>query len=197
MAKGEEAFELVTCVDGVRRPRWAAADPVLHAYYDDEWGAPVHGDDHVFERISLEVFQSGLSWATILRKRPAFRRAFAEFHIPTLATWGEAERTRLLADPGIIRNARKVDAVLTNARAALSLSDDGGLSALVWRYALTPQEADYPVGIAGDMLGVPRETAESAALAAELKRRGFTMVGSVNLCAAMCAIGVIPVRAGR
>jgi DNA-3-methyladenine glycosylase I len=137
----------------------------------------------MFERLCLEAFQSGLSWLTILRKRENFRAAFAGFDIEAVAAFGPADRERLLADPGIVRNRAKVDAAMANARAALDLP--GGLAALVWRYADGGRPA--PVTLAD----VPAQTASSKALAKELKKHGFTFTGPVTAYAVMQATGVV------
>ena len=113
--------------DGLARPAWAASDPLMQEYYDTEWGMPVRDERGMFERLSLEAFQSGLSWATILRKRPAFRAAFDDFEPDRVAAYGDADVDRLMADAGIVRNRRKVDATITNARATVALRADGGL----------------------------------------------------------------------
>ena len=117
------------------RCSWAGSAPEYLAYHDDEWGVPVHGETALFERFTLEAFQSGLSWITILRKRPAFRAAFAGFDAEQVAAFDDTDRARLMADAGIVRNARKVDAAIANARAVLDLRDDGGLDAYVWSFA--------------------------------------------------------------
>ena len=118
--------------DGLTRPGWAAVDPLLRDYYDTEWGMPVTDERGVFERVSLEGFQAGLSWATILRKRPAFRAAFHDFDPDRIAGYGDRDIERLLADPGIVRNRQKIVATIGNARATVELRDDGGLAALIW-----------------------------------------------------------------
>ncbi|WP_206068984.1 DNA-3-methyladenine glycosylase I [Nonomuraea composti] len=159
------------------------ADPMYLAYHDEEWGRPVKGDDAVFERVSLEAFQSGLSWLTILRKRENFRAAFDRFSIPKVAAYTEADVERLLADAGIIRNRAKIEAVIGNARAALDLP--GGLSELVWRHA----EPGAPVP--RTMADVPAVTPGSKALAKELKRHGFRFVGPTTAYALMQAIGLV------
>src|SRR5919107_4270556 len=120
--------------DGLARPVWAAVDLLLRDYYDTEWGMPVRDERGLFERISLEAFQSGLSWATILRKRPAFRAAFDDFDPDAVACYGEADVARLMADAGIVRNWRKIEATIANARATVRLRDEGGLVDLVWSY---------------------------------------------------------------
>lgn len=188
MAKGTESFRLVTCEDGKRRPEWAASDPMLMEYFDNEWGVAVHSERGVFERLVLESFQSGLSWATILKKRPAFRRAFRDFDPEKVARFGPADISRLMENPAIIRNRRKIDAAIANAKATLALRDDGGLADLVWSYA--PKERV----IAKGSVKVPAQIPESVALAADLKRRGFVWVGPVTVCAMMLALGVVDVR---
>ena len=128
--------------DGLARPVWASVDPLLRDYYDTEWGMPVRDERGMFERLSLEAFQSGLSWATILRKRPAFREAFAGFDPEAVAAFGDPDVERLMADAGIVRNRAKVLATITNARATLAMRDDpeGDLAAFVWSF----RPADTP-----------------------------------------------------
>ncbi|WP_433497920.1 DNA-3-methyladenine glycosylase I [Sphaerimonospora sp. CA-214678] len=167
----------------VIRCGWADSAPDYAAYHDGEWGRPVRGDDGVYERLTLEAFQSGLSWLTILRKRENFRTAFAGFSIPAVAEFGEADVKRLMADPGIVRNRAKIDAAIANARAASQLP--GGLSDLVWRYAGEP---GTPPGTLAD---VPARTPASTALAKELRRHGFRFVGPVTVYALMQAIGLV------
>jgi DNA-3-methyladenine glycosylase I len=173
--------------DGLARPEWAASDPLMQAYYDTEWGMPVRDERGLFERISLEAFQSGLSWATILRKRPAFRAAFDDFDPEAVAGYGEADVERLMADAGIVRNRAKVLATLTNARATLALRDDpeGDLAAFVWSFrpADTPQPHTYAE--------VPTRSAESLALSKALKRKGFAFVGPTTMYALMEAVGIV------
>ncbi len=167
------------------RPRcgWALSAPEYVAYHDDEWGVPLHGDDALFERMSLEAFQSGLSWITILRKRPAFRAAFAAFSIARVATFDDADVQRLLSDAGIVRNRQKIEAVLTNARLALQLDD--GLDALLWSFA--PGQQVRPATLAA----VPATTAESTAMAKRLKQLGFRFVGPTTAYALMQATGMV------
>ncbi|WP_204072994.1 DNA-3-methyladenine glycosylase I [Planotetraspora phitsanulokensis] len=167
----------------VNRCAWATSAPDYIAYHDDEWGRPVHGDDRVFERITLEAFQSGLSWLTILRKRENFRRAFAGFSIPEVAAFDESDVERLMNDAGIVRNRAKVDAAIANARAAAELPD--GLCRLVWKFA--DPSSPVPAGL-GD---VPAQTAASKALAKELKKHGFRFVGPTTAYALMQAIGLV------
>ena len=171
--------------DGLARPAWAASDPLMQEYYDTEWGMPVRDERGMFERLSLEAFQSGLSWATILRKRPAFRTAFDDFDPDRVAAYGDADVERLMADAGIVRNRRKVDATITNARATVALRADGGLVELVWSFrpASTPTPSSYDE--------VPTRSEESLALAKELKRRGFAHVGPTTMHALMEAVGIV------
>lgn len=175
----------VLCEDGLRRPPWAARDPLLREYYDTEWGMPVRGEAELFERLVLEGFQSGLSWATILRKRPAFREAFAGFDPDAVAAFGEADVARLMDDARIVRNRRKIDAAITNAKATVALRADGGLEELIWSFR--PERTPEPRTLAE----VPSTSAESEALARELKRRGFAFVGPVTMFALMEAVGVV------
>ena len=179
--------DLVVGDDGLARPAWAATDPLLREYYDTEWGMPVRDERGVFERLSLEAFQSGLSWATILRKRPAFRDAFAGFDPDAVAGFGEADVDRLLADARIVRNRAKVLATITNARATVRLRDtvDGGLAGLVWSYR--PESTPRPHRFAD----IPTQSEQSVALAGDLKRRGFRFVGPTTMYALMEAIGII------
>jgi len=158
--------------------------PEYVAYHDEEWGRPVRDDAALFERLTLEAFQSGLSWLTILRKRPAFRAAFAGFAIEKVAAFGPADVARLLADPGIVRNRAKVEAALANARAAADLPD--GLAALLWSFAPPPRPR-RPASFAE----VPATTPESTAMAKDLKRRGFRFVGPTTAYALMQASGMV------
>lgn len=177
--------DLVVGDDGLARPRWAAHDPMLRDYYDTEWGMPVRDERGLFERLSLEAFQSGLSWATILRKREAFRRAFAGFDPDAVAHFGETDVERLLADPGIIRNRRKIEATIRNAAATRDLREIGGLPAFLWgfRPATTPE----PQSLAD----IPTRSPESEALARALKARGFAHVGPTTMYALMEAVGIL------
>ena len=176
---------LVRGPDGLARPAWAATDELLRSYYDTEWGLPVTDERGVFERLSLEAFQSGLSWATILRKRPAFRAAFADFDPEAVAVFDQADVDRLLDDAGIIRNRAKIEATIANAAATVRLRDDGGLADLVWSYQ--PERTPAPATPAE----VPTTSAESVALATELRRRGFRFVGPTTMFALMEAIGLV------
>jgi DNA-3-methyladenine glycosylase I len=166
------------------RCSWATSAPEYVRYHDEEWGTPLHGDDALFERLTLEAFQSGLSWLTILRKRPAFRAAFADFRIPSVAAFTADDEARLLADAGIVRNRAKVAAAITNARAALELPE--GLDALLWSFAPTA-----PRRRPATMADVPALSPESTAMAKELKRRGFAFVGPTTAYALMQATGMV------
>ncbi len=171
--------------DGLARPTWAASDPLMQAYYDTEWGMPVRDERGMFERISLEAFQSGLSWATILRKRPAFRKAFDGFDPDRVAAYDERDVARLMGDAGIVRNRRKIEATITNARATVALRDEGGLVDLVWSFrpAVTPAPTSYDE--------VPTSSPESLALSKALRRAGFTFVGPTTMFALMEAVGIV------
>lgn len=169
--------------DGKLRCPWGLSAPDYVGYHDEEWGRPVRGDQVIFERLCLEAFQSGLSWLTILRKRENFRAAFAGFDIATIAAFTEDDRARLMADPGIVRNRAKINAVMVNAKAALGIP--GGLSELVWRYA--DAGAAAPVTLDD----VPAQTSASKALSTELKKNGFVFTGPVTAYAAMQACGIV------
>ena len=173
--------------DGRLRCPWGLSAPEYVAYHDDEWGRPLHGDQAIFERLCLEALQSGLSWLTILRKRENFRAAFARFDIAAVASFGDEDVQRLLADAGIIRNRAKITAAIANARAALDLP--GGLSELVWKYAGT--YAGEPAGAPRTTGDIPAHTPASKALSAELRRSGFTFTGPVTAYATMQACGVV------
>lgn len=169
--------------DGRVRCPWSTGSELYRDYHDEEWGRPLHGRDALFERLCLEAFQSGLSWITILRKRPAFREAFAGFSVEAVAAFGEHDVERLLADAGIVRNRQKIVASIANARATLAL--DADLDELLWSFA--PPRRSRPAGV-GD---VPAVTPESTAMARELKRRGFGFVGPTTAYALMQATGMV------
>lgn len=175
--------------DGLARPAWASVHDDLREYYDTEWGMPVRDERGVFERLALEGFQSGLSWATILRRREGFRRAFAHFDVDAVAAFGPADVDRLLADEGIIRHRGKIEATLGNARAAIALRDQEGpgttLADLVWSFR--PARTPIPATAAE----IPTTSPESVALAKDLKRRGFRFVGPTTMFALMEALGVV------
>lgn len=174
--------------DGRARTPWAYGDPLLLAYYDEEWGRPVRDERGLFERLSLEAFQSGLSWLVVLRKREAFRAAFADFDPETVARFDARDVERLLEDPGIVRNRAKILATIGNARATVELRAEGGLADLVWSYR--PEQTPRPRSTSE----VPTTSPESVALAKELRRRGFTFVGPTTVFALMEAIGMVDTR---
>ena len=176
--------------DGLVRCDWAVGRPgpdfeLYRDYHDQEWGRPLHGRVPLFERMSLEAFQSGLSWLIILRKRENFRRALSGFDIETVARYTDADVARLMADQGIVRNRAKIEATIANARAAADVDD---LSELLWSFAPTPRPVSQRPAASSD---VPSATAESAAMARELKRRGFRFVGPTTAYALMQATGMV------
>ena len=166
-------------VDG--RCWWGSSTPDYIAYHDEEWGRPVRDSRALFEKLSLEAFQSGLSWLTILRKRENFRVAFAGFDVEKVAAFGEDDVARLMADVGIVRNRQKVDATINNARAAVDLD----LAELVWSFAPEPRARPRTPA------DIPALTPESTALAKELKKRGFRFVGPTTAYAMMQACGLV------
>lgn len=177
--------DLVVGEDGLARPGWAVSDPLLCAYYDSEWGMPIRDERGMFEKLSLEAFQSGLSWLIILRKRPAFRAAFDGFDPDRVAGYTAADVVRLLADPGIVRNRRKIEATITNARATVALREHGGLAELVWSFR--PATTPAPLTLAE----APTWSAESEALATALRKAGFVFVGPTTMYALMESVGVL------
>ncbi|HEU0190790.1 MAG TPA: DNA-3-methyladenine glycosylase I [Mycobacterium sp.] len=171
--------------DGLVRCGWAETGSQLYRdYHDQEWGRPVHGRAALFERISLEAFQSGLSWLVILRKRDNFRRAFAGFDVEAVAGYTDADVARLMADPGIVRNRAKIEATIANARAVAGLGSVD-LAELLWSFA--PPARPRPV----EPGQIPSSTEESTAMARELKRRGFRFVGPTTAYALMQATGMV------
>jgi DNA-3-methyladenine glycosylase I len=171
--------------DGLGRCPWALTHPLNMHYHDAEWGVPVRGEQALFERIMLEAFQSGLSWLTILRKRDAFRAAFAGFDPEVVAAFTDDDVERLMGDAGIVRNRAKILAAIANARATVALREDGGLDAFVWSFA--PETSPAPVSAAE----VPTTSPESVALSKALKARGFTFVGPTTVHAMMEAVGMV------
>jgi DNA-3-methyladenine glycosylase I len=163
-------------------------DPLYEAYHDDEWGHPVTGEQALFERISLEAFQSGLAWITILGKREGFRRAFAGFDPEAVAAFGDDDVARLMADASIVRNRMKIEATIANARAVLGLREQGiDLGELIWSFAPDRDGFEPPV----ELRGLPATTDESRALAKRLKQLGFRFVGPTTAYAAMQACGLV------
>ncbi|MFM6851983.1 MAG: DNA-3-methyladenine glycosylase I [Terrabacter sp.] len=175
----------VVGADGLARPTWASVDPLLMEYYDTEWGMPVRDERGLYERICLEGFQSGLSWATILRKRPNFRAAFADFDPDVVAAYTDRDVERLLGDAGIIRHRSKIPATITNARATIALRDEGGLVDFVW--AFRPADTPRP----NDHSEVPTVSDESKALSKALRKKGFAFVGPTTMYALMEAVGIV------
>jgi DNA-3-methyladenine glycosylase I len=176
--------DLVTGADDVTRCAWSAGDDLYRAYHDEEWGQHQSGDDAMFELLTLEGFQAGLSWITILRKRAGFRSAFADFRIAEVAAFGEHDIDRLLADVGIVRHRGKIEAAVGNARAALALPS--GLSDLVWSFA-----PEAPRSRPSRLAQIPVTTPEATALSKELKRQGFRFVGPTTMYALMQAAGLV------
>jgi DNA-3-methyladenine glycosylase I len=171
--------------DGLARCPWGDSDDVMRGYHDDEWGRPVKGESAHLERLTLEAFQSGLSWRTILLKRPAFRAAFDGFDAEAIAAYDDADVARLMGDAGIVRNNAKVNAAITNARATLALRDHGGLVAFIEGFR---PESWTPPATTDDL---QPKTAESLALSKALKKAGFAFVGPTTMHALMEAIGLV------
>jgi DNA-3-methyladenine glycosylase I len=176
--------DLILDADGTARCWWCGEDPLYRSYHDDEWGRELRGDDALFELLSLEGFQAGLSWLTILRKREGFRRAFAGFSLERVAGFEERDVERLLGDAAIIRHRGKIQATIANAMAALELP--GGLSELVWSYAPPARSARLR-----NRAQMPSQTPESTALSKELRRRGFKFVGPTTVYAFMQSAGIV------
>lgn len=178
-------IDVLTGADGRRRCGWTGDDPDYLRYHDEEWGRPLHGDRELFEKLSLEGFQAGLSWITILRKRPRFREVFAGFAPQAVAAFDEKDVERLLADAGIVRHRGKIEAVIGNARVVAEMAV-GELDALLWSFAPS-RRAGHPLSFAE----VPATTPESAAMSRELRRRGFRFVGPTTLYALMQSSGMV------
>ncbi|MFG2479086.1 DNA-3-methyladenine glycosylase I [Streptomyces fagopyri] len=172
--------------DGALRCPWALSTEDYVSYHDEEWGRPVHGDDALYERLCLEAFQSGLSWITILRRRPGFRAAFAGFEIASVAAFTDADKERLLGDTGIIRNRAKIEATVANARVLAGWAP-GELDELIWSFAPDPDTRPAP----GKLSDVPAVTDESTALSKTLKKRGIRFVGPTTAYALMQACGLV------
>lgn len=176
---------LVYGEDGLGRPAWAVASPLLKHYYDTEWGMPIHEESGLLERLCLEGFQAGLSWELVLRKREAFREAFVGFDADLLASFGDEEVERLMADERIIRNRLKITAVLTNARATVALREEGGLDEFIWSFL--PEETIAPEREED----IPKYTKEAQDMSKALKKAGFKFVGPVTCFSLMEAIGMV------
>ena len=171
--------------DGLVRCAWANGSEMMRAYHDREWGVPLEGEQAMFERLSLEAFQAGLSWATILRKRPAFREAFRDFEVDYCAGLSDADIDGLMDNAGIIRARAKIEATRNNAIRTIELRGEGGLEAFILSF--TPEVQPEP----RTMADLQTSSAESAALAKELRRRGFKFVGPTNMYALMEATGMV------
>jgi len=172
-------------VQGPVRCGWATGQQIYRDYHDQEWGRPVRDPMALFERLSLEAFQSGLSWLLILRKRKNFRRAFAGFDIETVAGYTDADVQRLMADQGVVRNRAKIEATIANARAAVGLGSPAALSELLWSFAPPPRPRP------AEACEIPSATEESKAMARELRRCGFRFVGPTTAYALMQATGMV------
>jgi DNA-3-methyladenine glycosylase I len=182
--------DLITGADGQPRCWWQGQDPLYRAYHDDEWGRPQASDRTLFEKLSLEGFQAGLSWLTILKKRENFRRAFADFAIEAVARFGPTDVERLLLDDGIVRHRGKIEAVIGNARRALELQAEvGSLAAFVWSFEPLPESR--PARLDRATLGALAQTPESKALSKALKSRGWRFVGPTTCYAFMQAMGLV------
>lgn len=171
--------------NGVARCGWVASSDDYLAYHDDEWGVAVHGETGLYERLTLEAFQSGLSWITILRKREGFRAAFAGFDAAAVAAFGESDFERLMSDSSIVRNRLKIRAAVTNAQAVVRLRGSGGLDDLLWSFAPTGHRRPRTPA------DVPASSPESTELAKALKRNGFVFVGPITTYATMQACGLV------
>lgn len=178
----------MTGPDGRSRCAWVGDDPVYRRYHDEEWGVPLHGDRALFEKMALEGFQAGLSWITILRKRPRFREVFEGFDPVRVAGFGEQDVERLMADAGIIRNRAKIDATISNAALVREMAD-GEFDDLMWSFAPTYPATRDPRP--DSMAQVPAVTPESTALSTALRRRGFRFVGPTTMYALMQSAGMV------
>lgn len=181
---------IVKSEDGRERCFWCGTSPEYVAYHDDEWGVPVDDDERLFEKLCLEGFQSGLSWLTILRKRDAFRRAFADFDIEKVARFGASKVEKLLGDAGIVRHRGKIESTIHNAQRATELIEEcGSLAAFVWRFE--PHERDRPRRMTLAELKTLASTPASKALSKDLKKRGWSYVGPTTVYAFMQAMGLV------
>ena len=171
--------------DGLARCPWGAGDPVNLAYHDTEWGLPVEGEAAHFERLTLEAFQSGLSWLTILNKRGAFREVFAGFDADVVSAYAAGDIERLMAEPRIVRNRRKIEAAVANARATIVLREQGGLVDFLWSFRPDSTPAPH------DTTEQATTSPESVALSKALKKVGFAHVGPTTMYALMEAVGIV------
>lgn len=171
--------------DGLPRTPWAYGHPALLTYYDTEWGLPIHDESGLFERMSLEGFQAGLSWLTILKKRERFREVFEDFDAEAVAGFDEPVIEQLLADPGIIRHRGKIEACINNAKATIALREEGGLDEFLWSFQ--PEDTPRPRTVSE----IPTTGPESVALSKALKKKGFRFVGPTTMYALMEAIGMV------
>lgn len=186
----DDSTKLIVGADGVARCWWPGDDPAYLAYHDHEWGRPVADDHRLFEKIVLEGFQSGLSWRTILHKRPRFREVFHDFDPAAVARFGERDVTRLLADAGIVRHRGKIEAAIANARAAVALIEaEGSLARFVWSFEPPPEER--PTRFDAATLRALARTPASERLAKALKKRGFRFFGPTTAYAMMQAVGLV------
>lgn len=186
--------DLVTGDDGLSRCGWVGFDPEYVRYHDEEWGVKLEGDQQIFEKLSLEGFQAGLSWITILKRRPGFRRAFYDFDIPKVAAMTDSDVERLMSDEGIIRNRAKILATINNARTAQVMIEQspGALHELIWSYAPPKQELPTAQSVRPRHLSdVPAQTPASVQLSKELKKRGFSFVGPTTMYALMQSAGLV------
>lgn len=183
--QAEHTSDLIIGDDGLARPLWASRDPLLREYYDTEWGMPVRDERGLFERLSLEAFQSGLSWVTILRKREAFREAFTQFDPDAVAEFTNDHIASLMANAAIVRNRAKIVATIGNAVATQQLREQGGLVDFVWSFAPAATPVPRRLG------EVPTSSPESLALSKALRTRGFSFVGPTTMFALMEAVGIV------
>ncbi|GGC63190.1 DNA-3-methyladenine glycosylase I [Hoyosella rhizosphaerae] len=180
-----DEHDMIVGDDGLLRPPWAARDALMRHYYDTEWGVPVTTERGIYEKLVLEGFQAGLSWATVLRKREAFRDAFDQFHPSAVATYTDSDVEHLLTNTAIIRNRAKIRSAINNARRTLELRADGGLAALIWAHQ--PSHTPQP----RNLRDIPNQSPESQQLSKNLKERGFTFVGPITMFALMESIGIV------
>ncbi len=181
---------LFEAADGTLRCRWCESTPAYQAYHDGEWGFPVTDDRRLFEKLCLEGFQAGLSWLTILNKREAFRRGFAQFEAEKVARFGARDVERLLADAGIVRHRGKIESTINNAKRVIELRQEfGSLAAYAWRFE--PDPASRPARVTHEALRAMTTSPESLAMSRDLKKRGWTFVGPTTVYAFMQAMGLV------